>query len=144
MYAEIRAGIDTRSALGLHVMQHLYSYVAVHTFRRDGVVYAQDRWGGAEPVRGLYVDPASGLLRWKEKEPRKRKWPRETPKPEPWVADTDRPWRAPREYRRVNGVWYCYDYRRDSAAAEPVLVARYQCDRWTVQLIEAGAFGRLE
>lgn len=63
VYGEIRKTIDTRSAIGLHVLQHLEDYVATDTFIQDGVV-SEWRWrGGAVPVSGLYVHPKSGLLR---------------------------------------------------------------------------------
>ncbi|MEZ5403707.1 MAG: hypothetical protein R2729_28765 [Bryobacteraceae bacterium] len=139
VYSEIRAGIDTRSALGLHVMQHLYAFVAVHALRRDRVVYSQWR-GRLYPVDGLFVDPDSGLLRYQETPRRPRMGPR--PAVEPWVADRDQPAHAPRVFRKVGGAWYSFDYRRE-ADGELVLVSKYQCDKRTVQLIEDGAFGRL-
>jgi hypothetical protein len=64
VYGEIRGSIDARSATGLHVLQHLPDYVAVKTFLKNGEVFSVGRWGGASPVRGLYVDPKSRLLRF--------------------------------------------------------------------------------
>jgi len=64
VYSEIRERIDARSALGLHVLQHLEGYVATNTFLKDGQVFEYRRFGWVEEVRGLYVHPASGLLRY--------------------------------------------------------------------------------
>jgi hypothetical protein len=64
VYSEIRERIDARSALGLHVLQHLEGYVATNTFLKDGQVFEYRRFGWVEEVRGLYVHPVSGLLRY--------------------------------------------------------------------------------
>src|SRR5579872_763697 len=75
VYSEIRRTIDTRSAIGLHVLQHLEAYVATGTFIEDGVVYERQRWGGAAPVERWYVHPKSKLLRYAK--------PRKAPRPAP-------------------------------------------------------------
>jgi hypothetical protein len=67
IHSEIRERIDTRSALGLHVMQHLYQFVETRTFLEGREVYTYGCWHRPVPVRGLYVHPVSGLLRWKER-----------------------------------------------------------------------------
>jgi hypothetical protein len=72
VYSEIRQGIDTRSALGLHVMQHLLQYVETVTFLDGRDVYTHGWRGRPVPVSGLYVHPVSGLLRWKEYSYRRR------------------------------------------------------------------------
>ena len=60
VFSEIRQTLDTRSALGLHVMQHLYQFIAVDTVMIDGVVH-QKRWYSFDRVEGLYVHPLTGL-----------------------------------------------------------------------------------
>jgi len=64
VYSEIRERIDARSALGLHVLQHLEDYVATNTFLKDGKVFEYRRFGCVGEVRGLYVHPVTGLLRY--------------------------------------------------------------------------------
>lgn len=61
VYSEIRANIDTRSAIGLHVMQHLYQHVERHVEMSGGVPYYRNysRW---VEVDGLYINPETGIL----------------------------------------------------------------------------------
>ena len=145
VYSEIRQTIDTRSAIGLHVLQHLEDYVATDAFIKDGVV-CQWRWrGGAVPVRGWYVHPGSGLLRFAKRP--------ETPVPTnpPEVVRVN----DTVQYRKIDGLWFRMEYR----AAEPeelvagdhgklvraaelrrpalVLERKQQCDRKTIRQIEA-------
>jgi len=145
VYGEIRQTIDTRSAIGLHVLQHLEDYVATDAFLEDGVV-CEWRWrGGAVPVDGLYVHPKTGLLRFAKR----RKTPRQAP-----PLDTVRVSQTV-QYRKIDGLWFRMEYRR----AEPdelvpadhgklvraaelgrsslVLVRKQQCDRKTIRQIEA-------
>jgi len=68
---EIRAVIDTRSAIGLHVLQHVPDLVSIHTFLKDGVVYER-RWSWGWPATGLYVHPVSGILRYAKDAPHSR------------------------------------------------------------------------
>ena len=145
VYGEIRQTIDTRSAIGLHVLQHLEDYVATDAFLEDGVV-CEWRWrGGAVPVDGLYVHPKTGLLRFAKR----HKTPRQAP-----PLDTVRVSQTV-QYRKIDGLWFRMEYRR----AEPdelvpadhgklvraaelgrsslVLVRKQQCDRKTIRQIEA-------
>jgi hypothetical protein len=78
VYGEIRQSIDARSAIGLHVLQHLEDFVSVHTALENGAVVDAGRWYRYGPVSGLYVHPVSGLLRFsKYKPPRYNPWPEE-------------------------------------------------------------------
>lgn len=61
VYSEIRANIDTRSAIGLHVMQHLYQHVEQHVRMVDGVPY-RTKYGSGSQVDGLYIHPETGIL----------------------------------------------------------------------------------
>jgi hypothetical protein len=98
---EIRKTIDTRSAIGLHVLQHLDGYVTTDAFLKDGVVCEWHRRGGAEPVSGLFVHPKSGLLRFAKR----RKTPREQPPIETVrVSDTA-------QYQKIDGLWFRVEYR---------------------------------
>jgi hypothetical protein len=62
VYSEISARIDRRNAIGLHVLQHVPDIIALHVEKKDGVLYDL-RWGMRFRVRGLYVDPVTGIVR---------------------------------------------------------------------------------
>ncbi len=146
VYGEIRKAIDTRSAVGLHVLQHLEGYVATNAFLEDSVV-CEWRWrGGAMPVDGLYVHPKTGLLRFAKR--------RRTPRPEPpletiSVNDSVR-------YQKLDGLWFRMEYRpaapdelvpgyqgklvraSELGCRALVLARKQQCDRKTIRRIESG------
>lgn len=145
VYGEMRKTIDTRSAIGLHVLQHLEDYVATDTFIKDGVVCEWQRRGGAAPVSGLYVHPKTGLLRFA----RRRKTPRELPPLEiVRVCETV-------QYRKIDGLWFRMEYRKagpdemvpgqhgmlvraaELGRSSLVLMRKQQCDRKTIRRIEA-------
>ena len=145
VYGEIRQTIDTRSAVGLHVLQHLEDYVATDTFIQDGVVSEWQWRGGAAPVSGLYVHPKSGLLRLAKR----RETPRELPPLEiVRVSETV-------QYRKIDGLWFRMEYRKagpDEMVPGPhgnmvraaefdrsvlVLERKQQCDRKTIRRIES-------
>jgi len=60
VYSEIRANIDLRKAIGLHVMQHLKYMIEIHAIMIDSRPFS-GRWGTSEHD-GLYVDPATGIV----------------------------------------------------------------------------------
>jgi len=56
VYSEICRTIDTRSAIGLHVLQHVEDFIAVDTYIENGQVLERNRrW--FMRARGLYVHP---------------------------------------------------------------------------------------
>lgn len=61
VYGEIRARIDARTAVQLHVLQHLEHFVTVHVDIVERVV--RDRRGWALADGALYVCPRTGILR---------------------------------------------------------------------------------
>ncbi len=100
VYAEISERIDASSAVQLHVLQHLFQDVCVHTTlrRRDGAVC--DSKG--EPLqywRTFYVHPVTRVLCVNE---RPTKWRQRHAIAERDVVRKD----AWHQYRRVNGIWY--------------------------------------
>jgi hypothetical protein len=145
VYGEIRQTIDTRSAIGLHVLQHLDGYVATNTFLQDGAVYEWNWRGRPEPVRGLFVHPKSGLLRL----PKPRVIPREQPPVETVRVSDDM------QYQKIDGLWFRVQYRlaqpnelvtrcdgklvraADLGYPVTVLAGKRQCDRKTIRRIEA-------
>ena len=64
VHAEIRAVADVRSLRGYHLLQHVAWFVEKNGVLRDGrEVLVLSRWG-CRPVRGFFVHPKSGLLRF--------------------------------------------------------------------------------
>lgn len=77
VYAEIRAQVDFHDPIRLHILQHLWGYVARHVVIIDGVPHDL-HWGPLHRFRfhhHFYVCPTSGLLRRVPSEPRKRRDP---------------------------------------------------------------------
>lgn len=70
VYSEIRAGIDGRSTVQQHILQHLDDFVAVKTrwinTPEGGHVVCDDGYGGPVALKdsrcGLYVHPRTGIL----------------------------------------------------------------------------------
>jgi hypothetical protein len=150
---EIRQGIDTRSAIGFHVMQHVPDFVRINTFLNGGAVYHFGRWGASEPVYGLYVHPVTGLLRWSNRKRRVRPQPQE-----PNFVSVG----PALQYEKRQGFWFRVELRLNDpdrlvrAADGTVvragavqgferrtLVSVKQCDRKATRKIEAGEFGEL-
>lgn len=68
VYSEIRERINARSAVQLHILQHLEQYVEKHVkYDNEGVPRKKDsRSWASDEVDGLYVCPSSGILKeWK-------------------------------------------------------------------------------
>ena len=100
VFSELRAQLDMRSPIQLHIMEHLFQFVAVQVEQRlDGRWHRTTGWAGGWPVRTdgrhFYVDPRSGLLMR----------PRPAPMVKPQRPDhhTDA---AGHVYARVGGIWW--------------------------------------
>ena len=147
VYAEIRKNIDTRSAIGLHVMQHLFDFIAVNVEMEGGVLYEMGRFG-RHPVRGLYVHPRTGIIR--AAKPRKAA-PKRPERTLIAVSETV-------EYEKIDGLWFRMLYRlRDADELVPgwdgtlvraielglrstrELIHKQQCDRKTIRRLEREA-----
>src|SRR5258706_2010606 len=142
VYSEICRTIDTRSAIGMHVLQHLGDLVTIDVFIADGVLLGR-RYCDVRPVSGLYVHPVTGLLRTTIA--RERKHRSVTIREDPnliHVSDI-------LQYEKINGLWFRMEYRKANAAdsGEPqnpwTLVRKQQCDRNTIGKIEKGERGIL-
>lgn len=72
VYSEIRERINAKSAVQLHILQHLEQYVELHVEIEGGKPFANSGWRRSYEVDGLYVCPTSGLL--KENKPKRRSW----------------------------------------------------------------------
>ena len=140
VYAEIRRGIDTRSAIGLHVLQHVPDYVFINTrIDANGKVVGTSRYGVDEPVWGMYVHPRTGLLRYAKSRRARRNWRERRPDE---AEDNFVPIDADSAYQKLNGLWYRTTYGEAPAPDQPrPLVAKFQLDRKTVKRLEAGSLG---
>lgn len=141
VYGEVLQGIDTRSAIGLHVLQHVPDFVWIETMLVNGQVVCL-RWNGAHPVSGLYVDPRTGLLR--DADRKKKRSGAATPAAEPnWVAVSQA-----EAYQKIDGLWFRVQFREptpEEVASRggnwPVFVSKQQCDHKTIRKIERGDLG---
>lgn len=133
VYGEVRQGVDTRSAIGLHVLQHVPDLVETDTFLDRGQVCAL-RWGRPAPMCGLYVHPVTGILRDADRSQRKRSVTQK-PEPEPDVVRVS----EELEYRKLNGLWFRFRFRVDNQVR--FLIEKRQCDKKTIRQL---ADGRIE
>lgn len=81
VYSEIRERINAKSAVQLHILQHLKQYVELHVILdEDGKPWKENGYSfrGYE-VNGLYVCPKTGLL----KENNLLSWKKGSSKPDP-------------------------------------------------------------
>jgi hypothetical protein len=143
VYSEICSTIDTRSAVGLHVLQHLEDFVSLNTFLEDGVVCDRN-YGRVSPVKGLYVHPVTKLLRctknWRLR--KKKHFPPEKQELK-FVRVGDL-----LAYEKIEGLWFRVAYRRVEPSepyTAPYLepIRKQQCDRKAIQRIERGEMGKL-
>jgi len=139
VFSEIRKNLDTRSALGIHVMQHLGQFVTIQTTMIDDVVYGR-HCGGFVPVKGLYVHPLTGLLQFKKYPPRAKRWADPS---EPNFVRID----GDTGYVKIDGLWFLAVYGdpdpKKLATGHPSrsIVSKRQCDTRTIRKIESGEFG---
>jgi hypothetical protein len=134
VYSEICRTIDTRSAVGLHVLQHVDGFISLDTFIENGRVYER-RCCRVEEVRGLYVHPVTRIIRIA-----KRRQSRPKRAEVSLVAISEMI-----EYEKIGGLWFQMEYRpcgpnelveRSAGAALRVLVRKQQCGRKTIRRIE--------
>ena len=64
VWSEIAATLDRRTVSGQHIFSHIRSDVALNVWiGKDGRAYEIGSFGGVMGVSGLFVHPATGLLR---------------------------------------------------------------------------------
>ena len=137
VYSEICRTIDTRSAIGLHVLQHVEDFIAVDTYIENGQVLERNRrW--FMRARGLYVHPVTGIVRLAKRRHAQPKRSEFT-----LMAVTEM-----FEYEKIDGLWFQMEYRAchpHEIAQNPgmrrVLLRKSQCDRKTIWQIEEGNLG---
>jgi hypothetical protein len=136
VYGEILKGIDTRSAVGLHVLQHVDGFVSTHVVIENRKVYYFGR-GRLHPMtQGLYVHPRTGLLR-------ALTGPRNPKPPQPSTAELDLVRVTETVYfEKRAGLWFRVEYRLRSSDEQAdgrgrlEFLRKQQCDRKTVKKIE--------
>lgn len=69
VYSEIRAVFNSGNTIHQHIYQHLWHYVDIHTYMRDGEVWYGANYGDGYPVSKaywhtcqFYVHPVTGVL----------------------------------------------------------------------------------
>jgi hypothetical protein len=131
VYGEICRTIDTRSAIGLHVLQHVEDFIELNAFIEDGKV-CERTWRGPVEVRGLFVHPVTGIIRFAKRRPSQ---PKRAELSLIAVNET-------LEFEKIDGLWFQMEYRLsspDEGSGMPrMLVRKSQCDRKTIRLIEQG------
>jgi|HubBroStandDraft_3_1064219.scaffolds.fasta_scaffold180203_2 hypothetical protein len=143
VYSEICRTIDTRSAVGLHVLQHVEGFIALDTFLENGRIYERG-WYHPSEVQGLYVHPLTGIVRLAKRRPSTLKRSELN-----LVAVSET-----LEYEKIDGLWFQMEYRlrepdelvefqgrmyRAGALgryAPRELIRKSQCDRTTIRRIE--------
>ncbi|MGD0298956.1 MAG: hypothetical protein ABSE86_17770 [Bryobacteraceae bacterium] len=130
VYSEICRTIDTRSAIGLHVLQHVEHFIAVDTFIENGKV-CEYKWRCAMEVQGLYVHPVTGIIRLTKRRQSQSERAKLT-----LVAVSET-----LEFEKIDGLWFQMEYRPcdpDESGVGRILVRKRQCDRKTIREIEQG------
>ena len=127
VYSEICRTIDTRSAIGLHVLQHVKDFIAVDTFMENGEVRERNGCWFMR-ARDLYVHPVTGIIRLTK---RRQSQPKRAELSLVPVSET-------LEFEKIDGLWFQMEYRlcdTDESGAGRILVRKSQCDKKTIRRI---------
>lgn len=131
VYSEICRTVDTRSAIGLHVLQHVEDFIELDAFIENGKV-CERTWRGPAEVRGLYVHPGTGIIRLAKRRPSQ---PKRAELSLIAVNET-------LEFEKIDGLWFQMEYRWCDPVECPqtprMLIRKCQCDRKTIRRIEQG------
>jgi hypothetical protein len=151
VYREICAMIDGRNAVQRHILEHLHSYVAIHTRLIDGEIIdlSSQISGPGRVSQPLYVHPRTGLLR---RNPEELSWHRQY-RERQQEAQRERAavWHElspTRQLHRLDGQWFAVDIavlppapatvwdavRRCSVTQRPSATRRAIDDRATEQI----------
>lgn len=120
VYAEICAGIDRRSVIGAHVLQHVPDYVELPGDGR--------RWrrGG-----GLYVNPRTGMLMRRKVEPR----PAHVPKAPSFIRSG-----PDRAFKKYGDLWFevtLHEEEDERGWRRIVIDSKRQCNKKEIARISA-------
>jgi len=112
IYSELVSTVDTRTVVGQHLIDHVKSEVALHCVRaNDGRLVRASDWTWRQEVKGLYVDPRTGILRWKPKHTNRQRW-QDTQRAEQERLRDVRQLAADRLLHRENGIWFELEVRK--------------------------------
>ena len=109
VYSELVAGIDRRSTVGQHLIDHVMWEVAVNVHWDDQGRLIEREYGWREFRRGLFVHPRTGILRYQAPEARRELQARErTAAVRRAVTDLNQTRRLGPEriLQRCDGLWY--------------------------------------
>lgn len=121
VYGEICKGIDRRSVIGAHVLQHVPDYVEVPGDNR--------RWRRGT---GLYVHPRTGILL--RRKPERRRKTRASREPELVMAT------GSRAYKRYGELWFEVTYHEEDDERgwrRIVIDSKRQCNKKEIARISA-------
>ena len=115
VYADIRAQIDTRHTVKMHILEHLYQFVETKVrVQEDGRLLFVRNWGGESEWSGCetYVDPRDGRLhpvpRENNRRYRFRRRKKAAPKDRIVISNH-------KEFRKIDGLWYAVRFARTTA-----------------------------
>jgi hypothetical protein len=109
VYSEMKKSLDDRKVTGRHVFEHVERDVETHPLiGDDGELYTLGYGGLLQPMYGLYVDPRTGLLCWRDNKPLWR--PRGESKRTGQGVNRIR-LSANTAYVKMNGIWYFIEYK---------------------------------
>ncbi len=105
VYSELCAGIDRRTTVGEHLLDHVRMEVTIRCERdADGrLVDIDNRWH--REVEELYVDPNTGILRWKPRISRRRRNQQRRRERSEELRDV-RKLSEERLLQRIDGIWF--------------------------------------
>jgi hypothetical protein len=105
VYSELCAGIDTRSVVGQHLRDHALQEVTRNCLMDAKGKFWTIDYPGYRAVKGLYVHPRTGLLRW-QNEPTKRQYLMEYAESQRQKYAHLHAVDAAGGYACLNGTWY--------------------------------------
>ncbi len=114
VYSEVCQHIDKGSVTQKHILTHLFDYIALNVFIKDGKIYnanAHERFRKYSEIdQPTYVDPDSGLVCRTPVRPKRKKKNKLT---QDYVRIDDL-----HCYYKYNGIWYRLDFRKLSERTE--------------------------
>lgn len=135
VHSEILKGIDTRSAVGLHVLQHVEDFVDTDVVIENRVVYRVACGRRVPMTQGLYVHPRTGLLRALTG-PRRPRTPKPTQVECVQITETS-------YFEKRDGLWFRVEYRLrrpedwQDGLGKFEFLGKQQCDRKTIRKLMA-------
>jgi hypothetical protein len=134
VYSELCVGLDKRKVTHKHVFDHAFQHIERYVYMAvDGRYYSRDGFRSSYPIKGLFVDPKTGLIR------------RQTPRPatEDPKEVTKVTLGGMKAWEKMKGIWYLVEYREPTLAErmirgrDPVLVVKRQLGKKQLRALRA-------